>query len=829
MQKSLTGTKIFNTFFVLFLLVVYIGAIVLGLAYVLSTRKEYIGKTRQALIDKGNAATAFIDSKDLTGPEGHTDEVSTDTRAEVNARLDRLVETSGKAHWACIIIPETGDMRVFYTSDGAGEVNSEMDFRQSEINAFNKAIVSNSAQIVGPEEIPGMTTISTFSPIADSVTGKPVAILIINYPDLVYYEEVDKHTFHAVLMASSVLVVLGCLYWFVLQNRRLAHLTRESQTREKLFRTIFEKTPIGIGMMNNFNTLSAVNKTYLEIFGRSEKDLRQLSWADLTHPSDLEEDLIQFRRLQNGEIDDYSMEKRFIRPDGSIVWVHMIVIRFVMEGHREHTHLCILQDISKRKETELAFREAERSKSVLLSHLPGMAYRCQIDDAWTMEFASEGCFDLTGYTSTELVDNQLISFNDLIVPEYRSVLRKEWDRVLALREPFKAEYEVLCKDGNRKWVLELGQGVLGEYGQIEALEGIIIDMTERKQQEEHIQYLNDHDFLTGLYNRRFFDHEKENLDIKENMPLSFIICDINGVRLINDAFGQIHGDRVIIETSRLLRSFCGERDILARTGGNEFSILLPNTNNERAHELLQRIDNTLEQINRVPRVPDFGLSLAIGIGTKNSTHESLPDVMKEATDYMYSRKLLDRKSSHSSILSAVVATVYERSQETEAHALRLSDISKKIAAKLSLTQKEIDELEVFAMLHDIGKVGIDDRILNKPGKLTDDEWIVMKRHPEIGYRIAMASPELEVVAEDILSHHERWDGKGYPRGLSGEEIPLLARIISVADAYDAMTEDRVYRKGMSRDAAVEEIGKNSGTQFDPRIVTLFMEIIDEVK
>jgi len=171
--------------------------------------------------------------------------------------------------------------------------------------------------------------------------------------------------------------------------------------------------------------------------------------------------------------------------------------------------------------------------------------------------------------------------------------------------------------------------------------------------------------------------------------------------------------------------------------------------------------------------------------------------------------------------------MYERSQETEAHALRLSEISKRIAAKLSLPQKDIDELEVFAMLHDIGKVGIDDRILNKPDRLTDEEWTIMKRHPEIGYRIAKASPELEVVAEYILSHHERWDGTGYPRGLVGENIPLLARIIAVADSYDAMTEDRVYRKAMSEQDAVEEIVRNTGTQFDPKIVRLFLEIIAE--
>lgn len=129
------------------------------------------------------------------------------------------------------------------------------------------------------------------------------------------------------------------------------------------------------------------------------------------------------------------------------------------------------------------------------------------------------------------------------------------------------------------------------------------------------------------------------------------------------------------------------------------------------------------------------------------------------------------------------------------------------------------------MLHDIGKMGIDDRVLNKPGKLTDDEWAIMKKHPEIGYRIAKSSPELEPIAEYILAHHERWDGKGYPQGLKGEEIPLLSRIVAVADAYDAMTEDRVYRKALTKEQTLDEIRKNIGSQFDPHIAQIFLKNI----
>ena len=174
------------------------------------------------------------------------------------------------------------------------------------------------------------------------------------------------------------------------------------------------------------------------------------------------------------------------------------------------------------------------------------------------------------------------------------------------------------------------------------------------------------------------------------------------------------------------------------------------------------------------------------------------------------------------MIASIRASLIEKNGETEEHCQRLIEMSKKIGEILNVTQKQLDELELLATLHDIGKIGIDDGILNKPGALTDEEWYEMKKHPEIGHRIAMSSPELAPIAEYILCHHERWDGNGYPQKLSGEEIPLLSRIISVADAYDAMTSDRPYRKRMEKKEAVMEIKRNMGTQFDPKIAEIFI-------
>jgi putative nucleotidyltransferase with HDIG domain len=196
-------------------------------------------------------------------------------------------------------------------------------------------------------------------------------------------------------------------------------------------------------------------------------------------------------------------------------------------------------------------------------------------------------------------------------------------------------------------------------------------------------------------------------------------------------------------------------------------------------------------------------------------------------DSLHKNKILESKSYHSSILSSIQATMFAKSQNTEEHAERLATLCKYVGQELSLTPSQMDELLLFAMLHDIGKIGIDDRILNKPDKLTDEEWIVMKKHTEIGYRIALSSPELQSIANYILSHHEHWNGNGYPQGLKQEEIPLLSRILGLVDSYDAMTQDRVYRKALSRDQAIHEILNYRGIQFDPKITDIFIEILNK--
>lgn len=475
----------------------------------------------------------------------------------------------------------------------------------------------------------------------------------------------------------------------------------------------------------------------------------------------------------------------------------------------------------------LLLTESERSKLVFLSHLPGMAYRCQNDPDWTMLYVSPGCEDLTGYPPEALLFNRDLSFNELIVPEYRRIVYDEWIRVLASRTNFRADYQIQTAQGEIKWVLEMGQGVYDQRGEVQALEGLIIDITEQKTQGEKLKYIEEHDLLTGLYNRKFYEQKKEALSCDpDNYPFSIIIAELNGLRLINGAFGYQKGTQVVTDSANIFRTICIPRCIVAKTESDEFRILLPQTSEQKAQEVIEQLFLEFE-IHNAGSTEAFNIDLSLASATASEATTSLAKIEKKAEETLHQRKLLNKTKWRNSMLSSIMFALYARSEETEEHCQRLAHLSTLIGKELNLPQESLDELELIAMLHDIGKIGIDDRILKKPGKLNEEEWTLMKKHTEIGYRIAMSSSDLEPIAPYILTHHERWDGKGYPKGLRGEAIPLLARIIAVVDAYDAMTEDRVYRKALSRAAALEEIGSNAGTQFDPKIAEIFLKIMED--
>lgn len=381
-------------------------------------------------------------------------------------------------------------------------------------------------------------------------------------------------------------------------------------------------------------------------------------------------------------------------------------------------------------------------------------------------------------------------------------------------------------DGEARSISDSAAPVLDGEGR--ALGAVLVfrDVTDSRRRESEIEYLNYHDVLTGLYNRAFFDEESRRLDTERQLPISVIMGDVNGLKLTNDVFGHAEGDNLLKRIAVILKECCRNEDIVARVGGDEFCILLPSTPYDAASDICRRIYARCEKVGGSLPGGSAKLSISLGCATKTEGKESIAGVMKAAEDAMYRRKLLESRSQHTLLISSIRSTLFEKSFEAERHAKRLIANSKAVALVLGLPDDQLGDMELFALLHDIGKIAIDSRILTKPGALTEAEWAEMRKHPEVGFRIAKSSPDLAHIAEYILCHHERWDGAGYPQGLRGTSIPLLARILLVADAYDAMTQDNVYRRALGRDTAFRELMRNAGTQFDPNIVWVFLELLD---
>lgn len=352
--------------------------------------------------------------------------------------------------------------------------------------------------------------------------------------------------------------------------------------------------------------------------------------------------------------------------------------------------------------------------------------------------------------------------------------------------------------------------------------GLNLNLNKKIKEKEHkINDILNRDSLTGLYNRQFAEEQFKNIDKTGELPVSIILGDLNGLKIINDAFGHATGDNLLIHVAKVLKTSCREKDILSRYGGDEFLVLLYGTSKEVVAKICDRIKEKIS----IMHVNDIPLSMALGYATKATPEKKFQDIFKEADEMMYEHKLLESKSKKNSIVKFLEKFLYTKDIETEEHSLRLIETTLKVGYALDLSPIEMVDLELSARLHDIGKIAIDEKILKKPEKLTKEEFDEIKQHSEAGYRILMSTENLNNIACYILHHHEKWDGSGYPKGLMGNSIPLFSRIIAIADAYDAMTHDRPYRRGLTKTEAITELQDKSGSQFDPHLVSIFIAVL----
>lgn len=354
---------------------------------------------------------------------------------------------------------------------------------------------------------------------------------------------------------------------------------------------------------------------------------------------------------------------------------------------------------------------------------------------------------------------------------------------------------------------------------------ILTDITEQLSSRAKVEYLSYHDSLTSLYNRAYVDKVMEGLISPAQLPLSMIIADMNGLKLTNDVFGHQKGDELLKKAALILKSRCRETDIIARWGGDEFLILAPRTTRESCEELIRHIHEACEE----EETESVKISFAIGFSTMEQPTQTTDELFLEAEAKMYKEKLLEATTVRKRLIDSMLDTLRSSASEDKGHTDRVEAMAVRFAKIIGIHEQSMDmrNVRMLSALHDVGNIGVPKEILQKSGELTGKEWEKVKNHSEIGYRVAHSLGE-NVLAEAILYMHERWDGAGYPCGLSGEQIPLLVRLLSIVDVFDVIIHDRVYREGMNKQEAVEELRKQSGKQFDPNLVDIFCRDIDRI-
>ncbi|BES64417.1 hypothetical protein SANA_08560 [Gottschalkiaceae bacterium SANA] len=418
--------------------------------------------------------------------------------------------------------------------------------------------------------------------------------------------------------------------------------------------------------------------------------------------------------------------------------------------------------------------------------------------------------------------NKTTDFKEIVSrihPEDQNTFEKKIrDFIIGNYETLQMDFRTLSPSGIYKWVSNSSKVIVrSKTGKVERFLGTVTDISERKKYETDIQFLASHDLLTNLKNRNAFETYTGSHDLSNHLLL---VSDMDGLKPINDTHGHQFGDRALKRIASILNNEFQDADFIGRIGGDEFAIILPPLRRSEVTSRIHKIKNAIQNQSDLP----METNLSIGYSYSREG-ESFENLFQRAEDRMYKDKLTNRTSSKASVVLSLMKSLQEKNLETEEHCHRVETYSVAIAEKMRLDYHIINELRLLAKLHDIGKIAIPAQILNKPSKLSEEEWLMMKKHSEIGARIVSASPNMDSIAEGILYHHERWDGHGYPEGRSGTNIPLTSRILGIVDAYDAMTSNRCYNKCKTRIEALQELTLCSGSQFDPFVTELFISIL----
>lgn len=474
----------------------------------------------------------------------------------------------------------------------------------------------------------------------------------------------------------------------------------------------------------------------------------------------------------------------------------------------------------ERKRAEVKLRESEERFRELAENIREVFYICK-QDIHQISYISPAYMEIWGRTC-ETLYHEPESIWNTVHPEDKDRVMRSLEK--KDREEVEEIYRIVRPDGSMRWIKDRSFPIYDDSGKTRRIVGIAADITDLKFGEEKLKHLSLHDPLTGLYNRIYFEEEMSRIEKLRCDTVAIISCDVDGLKLVNDTLGHNQGDNLLVAAARVIRGSFREGDLVARIGGDEISVVLTNTTEPAVENACQRIQEAVVSYNA--NNPELPLSISVGFAVSHGVHRSLRDLSKEADNNMYRKKLYHTQSVRNTIVKGLINALKARDITNEKHLIRLEKLLVNLAVFIGLPESTTSDLSLLARFHDIGKVGISDSILFKEGSLTSEEWTEMKRHCEIGYRIALSASDLIPIADWVLKHHEWWNGQGYPLGIMGEEIPTECRLLAIAEAYEALTSVRPYRSEFPRAMAVAELLSRSGTQFDPKLLEKFVEMLE---
>ncbi len=592
-------------------------------------------------------------------------------------------------------------------------------------------------------------------------------------------------------------------------------MVKEKEERYRLILSSIEEGYYEVDLAGNF---LFSNDAFCHITGYTREALQGASYKSLF--SDAKQAFKEYNKVFRTGIAVKNFSRDLIRQDGSKLFAETSISLIRDESGKPVGFRGMVRDITARKSIE---RDIKYQKNLF------EALFANSSDAIILADYRQGIMNINhqftrlfGYSLAEIKGK---SPDGILAGDIRQSEAKSMTHNVLLGQNIMLESVRYAKGGKAIEVSIKGVPVIID-GEVVGGYGIYTDISERKRYEEKLRFLSLHDQLTGLYNRAYFENELQRLSSSREYPISIISADLNGLKLINDTLGHGRGDDLLKVAAQALKESLRSSDILARVGGDEFVIILPSTDKAGGKSIARRIRTLADKHNR--NHPELPLSISLGVATTANVEKSLKEVLKDADDTMYRNKGRFGRTAgnrRNRVVKTMLTALAERDYIATGHADRMQSLCHKLGEAYGLSSQQLVSLSLLTQVHDLGYVGIPKHILFKKEPLTAKEWDIVRQHPERGYRIADFSLDLAGVASLILSHHEWWDGNGYPFGLKGEVIPLECRVFAIVDAFDAMTNERPYRLTKSPPAALAEIRKCAGTQFDPELVEKFMKIM----